>query len=81
MSSFTVKNIPDELYAQLRQLAAANHRSINSEIIVCIERSVGSRSIAEVETVLAEARKLRELIKDHPITDAEFNEAKRAGRP
>jgi antitoxin FitA len=81
MSSITVKNIPEELYEQLRQSAAANHRSINSEIIVCIERAVGSRSKIDVETILADARRLRELTKDHPITDAEFNEAKRAGRP
>ncbi|MGW8257906.1 MAG: TA system antitoxin ParD family protein [Thermoguttaceae bacterium] len=32
MSSITVKKIPEDLYEQLRQLAAATHRSINSEI-------------------------------------------------
>ncbi|MGD0382369.1 MAG: Arc family DNA-binding protein [Thermoguttaceae bacterium] len=80
MSTITVKNIPDDLYEQLRRTATANHRSINSEIIVCIERAVQGRSITDVETILADARRLREFTKDHPITDAEFNRAKRAGR-
>lgn len=39
MKTITVKNIPDNLYDRLRQSAEENHRSINSEIILCIERS------------------------------------------
>jgi antitoxin FitA len=80
MSSFTLKNIPEDLYEQLRQSAAANHRSINSEIIVCIEQTVHNRN-KDVETILANARKLREKIGALPITDAELTEAKKAGRP
>ena len=80
MSTFTVKNIPEDLYDQLRQAASANHRSINSEIIVCIERAVRSRKL-DVETILTNARKLRERIGKLPITDEELMEAKRAGRP
>ncbi|MGA2061815.1 MAG: Arc family DNA-binding protein [Thermoguttaceae bacterium] len=80
MSSITVKNIPDDLYERLRQSAAANHRSINSEIIVCIEQAVHSRK-NDVETILTNARKLRERIGKLPITDEELTDAKRAGRP
>jgi antitoxin FitA len=80
MATITVKNIPDELYEQLRESASANHRSINGEIIACIERSVGSPRI-DVEAVLARADQLRKLWKGPPITDDAFNEAKRAGRP
>jgi antitoxin FitA len=79
MSTITVKNIPDDLFEQLRQSAASNHRSINSEIIVCIERTIGRRK-KDVETILADARRLRELTKDHPISDSEFSRAKQAGR-
>ena len=43
MASITVKNIPDDLYLNLKQLANANHRSINSEILVCIEKAVRSQ--------------------------------------
>jgi len=81
MSSITVKNIPDDLYERLRQSAAANHRSINKEIIACIEGAVRGRGKAEVENILADARKLRELTKDHPISDALINKIKNEGRP
>ncbi|MEA3441264.1 MAG: Arc family DNA-binding protein, partial [Chloroflexota bacterium] len=40
MPTLTVKNIPDDLYAQLKRYAAMNRRSLNSEIIVCIERVI-----------------------------------------
>ncbi len=60
MSTVTIKNIPDDLYENLKRAAAANHRSINGEVIVCIERAVGARKIDE-EEVLQRARRLREL--------------------
>ena len=47
MASITVKNIPDELYARLKAVAESNRRSINGEIIVCIEQRdpIASRSV------------------------------------
>jgi plasmid stability protein len=79
MPTLTVKNIPGDLYAQLKQSAEINHRSLNSEIIVCIERSIRSNK-ANPEAVLARARKLRARTISHPITDDEFSQAKTAGR-
>ncbi len=79
MPTITLKNIPEELYAHLKQSAALNHRSINSEIIVCLERALCFRSVP-LESVLARARHVRESTREHPITDAEFAEAKAAGR-
>ena len=38
MPTITVKNIPEDLYARLKAYAAANRRSVNSQVIVCIER-------------------------------------------
>ena len=43
MATITVKNIPDELYERLKCVAEINRRSINSEIIVCIENAVVGR--------------------------------------
>lgn len=34
----TLKNIPDDLYRRLKETADAHHRSVNSEVIVCLER-------------------------------------------
>ena len=79
MATFTVKNIPDELYTRLKSVAVINRRSINSEIIMCIERAVVSRQINPIE-VLENARQLRKLTANHPIRDEEFNQAKAEGR-
>lgn len=80
MATITVKNIPDDLYERLKRTAAANHRSINSEIIVCIEKGVEQPAL-DVETFLAEARQLRELTAGHILTNQEINDAKNEGRP
>lgn len=79
MATVTVKNIPDELYARLKSVAVINRRSINSEIIMCIERAVVSRQINPIK-ILENARRLRKLTTKHPIGDEEFNQAKATGR-
>jgi len=79
MATVTVKNIPDELYERLKTVAEINRRSINSEIIVCIENAVTSRLINPDE-VLENARRLRQLTEGHRISDEEFNQAKAEGR-
>ena len=79
MPTITVKNIPAEIYEKLKKSAETSHRSINSEIIACIERSVRSQQI-DPALLLANARKLRNKTTSHPITDSEFNQAKIAGR-
>ena len=79
MATITVKNIPDELYARLKSVAGTNRRSINSEIIVCIENAVASRRI-NLDDALKNARQLRQLTAGHLISDEEFNQAKAEGR-
>jgi antitoxin FitA len=79
MPSITVKNIPPELYERLKQAAKANHRSINREVIACIENAIYPRPF-NYELFLAEARKLREKFGDYLITDDEITQAKREGR-
>jgi len=79
MATVTVKNIPDELYERLKTVAEINRRSINSEIIVCIENAVTSRRINPDE-VLENARRLRQLTAGRRIGDEEFNQAKAEGR-
>jgi plasmid stability protein len=79
MATVTVKNIPDELYERLKTAAETHRRSINSEIIVCIENAVMSRRINPDE-VLENARRLRQLTAGHLISADEFNRAKAEGR-
>lgn len=79
MKTITVKNIPTDVYEKLKKSAKQNRRSINSEIIVCIERAVGSQDI-NPETVVNHARQLREKTAPYPIPDEELIEARNAGR-
>ena len=80
MPTLTVKNIPEDLYVQLKRYAAMNRRSLNSEILMCIEKAVRSRRI-NPEIMLARARHLRAKTEKYPIGDNEFNQAKMMGRP
>ena len=80
MPSITVKNISPELYKRLKASAEANRRSLNSEIIACIEQTVTSRKI-NPEEFLERARKLRAKTSASPLTDETFNQAKHASRP
>ena len=80
MPNLTIKNIPEDLYEELKRRAEANRRSIDREAILCIERMVHSRKI-DPEKYLLRARQLREKTKHHPITDDEFSAAKASGRP
>lgn len=79
MATITVKNIPDELYAQLKKVAKANQRSINSEVIYAIRRAVvmGPR---DVESILEGARQTRELTANYVISDKEIEQAINTGR-
>ncbi len=79
MPTITVKNIPLELYERLKQTAKANRRSINSEIIVCIERAMNTQK-ARPEEIVASARQLREKTARYLISDDEFTRLKSEGR-
>ncbi len=80
MASLTLKSIPDELYGQLKARAAEHRRSLNSEILVCLERAVAAEP-AEPQKALAIADALRDRLRIPRLTDARLRTAKSAGRP
>lgn len=41
MATITLKNIPTKLYERLKHFAKIRHRSLNSEIIYNLEKSLG----------------------------------------
>ena len=45
MPSITLKNIPDKLFARIKESARRNHHSVNSEILLCLESSMSPRKI------------------------------------
>lgn len=42
MPALTIKGIPDEVYRKLKAAAERHRRSLNSEAIVCLERSLST---------------------------------------
>ncbi len=80
MATITLKNIPDDLYDQIKQSARTNRRSINSEIITCIEQTLRGRKI-DPEKVLAAARALRRKTTGYLFTEKDITQVKNSGRP
>ncbi len=80
MPNLTVKNIPPILYERLKQRAADNRRSINSEILMIIEQALLTRTSAEVERLIEGARKIRELTAGYSLTTEEIQKAIDEGR-
>ncbi len=79
-TTITIKNIPSDLYALLKQNAAINRRSINNETIAIIENSLCGKKLSP-DDFLVSARKLREKTKRFVLTDDFINQAKNEGRP
>jgi len=57
-TSLTLKSIPEPIYRRVKLAAARNHRSMNSEIIACLEQALAPHLI-DPEASLEAARRLR----------------------
>jgi plasmid stability protein len=75
MATLTIKNIPDALYEQLKQSAARHRRSVNSEVIVCLEKVLGSSSV-DPTNFLTSIRALRKNISTVFVTEEDLCAAK-----
>ena len=82
MATLTIKNFPDELYAELTKTAKRHRRSINSEAIVRLEQGLLAVQ-PDLETTLARIRRNREVMKAKGVwlTDELLDLAKNEGRP
>lgn len=80
MATMTIKNVPDDLYNELKQRAETNRRSLNNEVILLIERSLRSYRPSP-EEIEQNARRLRELTAHYHLSNEELNEWKNKGRP
>lgn len=79
MPSITLKNIPDDLYEKLKESAQLHRRSLNSEVLHCVERTLDTHKI-DVEEYLELAKQARKITVDHPLTNEMLEEAKNWGR-
>jgi plasmid stability protein len=80
MATLTVKNIPDDLYARVKEAAARNRRSVNSEIIARIEASLMPTRVA-AEHIVARVRRLHAQLGGKTLSVDQYDEARREGRP
>ena len=79
MATLTIKNIPDEVYQRLKHQAAEHRRSLNQEIISCLEQFSGGVPV-DPGTFLARAREMRKLVKGPDLTERRLKQLKSAGR-
>ncbi|AFY35232.1 Arc family DNA-binding protein [Calothrix sp. PCC 7507] len=68
MATLYVRNLPDDLYAKLQELAASEHRSINAQVITLLEQALKTeaqqaedQNRQNVLKVLEESRRRRRL--------------------
>jgi len=80
MPALTIKNIPDSLFDQLKSAADLHRRSINSEVLVCLEQALVAKKTNPNER-LKRIEQLRASIKPNNLTLDEINQAIENGRP
>ena len=80
MPAITVKNIPDALYENLKLSARVHHRSINSEIIACLEKELLLEKVSTGKRI-ENARLLRSKLKIEVADVDEIESLIDKGRP
>lgn len=80
MTTLTIKNIPDEIYQNLKQQAALHRRSLNNEVIISLEQILGEKKPGAI-TIINKARKLRAKSANYTLTEKILKIAKDQGRP
>jgi len=89
MKAITISNIPHELYDKIEKRAKANKRSVNTEIIACLEHATTTgRDPVKIKTtpadILQQAQYIRKRIKTrshNTLTNTEIRQAINQGRP
>lgn len=78
-TTITLKGIPDNIYERLKASAAANHRSLNSEVIACLEATLMTQRVS-VPDQLAAIRAIRARLPEARFNHDEIDRLKRQGR-
>ncbi|MDX8393353.1 MAG: Arc family DNA-binding protein [Mariprofundales bacterium] len=79
MPALTIKNIPDELYNEIKYIAKQHHRSINSEVIVCLKRILLPKTTSPEDTIKS-IRNVRIQITPNIITVEDIEQSINEGR-
>ena len=78
-AAITVKNIPDELYGKLKYSAEQHRRSVNSELISCLEQVLLPHRLEASDHIVA-AQSIRKRFTSLKISASEIQDAKILGR-
>jgi len=80
MPNITVKGIPEELYDRLKRRAAEEHRSLNGQVIACLERELLAEK-PDPEALLQKIDSLRQKLFLKTGSTKDLQKAKESGRP
>jgi len=80
MANLTIKNIPQPLVEKLKIQASLHRRSLNREVIRCLECAAESVPL-DPDSLLAKARAIRQAPTHMRLTDKILRELKEKGRP
>ena len=80
MPAITIKNIPDNLYKQIKKSAAQNYRSINGEVLYRLQNSLTEKQV-DPEELIKKIAEYRNKLKTPELTDEFLEMAKNQGRP
>jgi len=80
VATITLKNVPTEVHAALKQRAKRHKRSLNQEAIVCLDLALG-RAPRDSQVVLERIRSVRSQLSVKQVDLDWIDKAKRQGRP
>jgi antitoxin FitA len=80
MATLTIKNVPEPLVRRLKRRAAAHRRSLNLEVISCLETTVRATPL-DAQALLARVRAIRRSPVDGRLSEALLRRLKSSGRP
>ncbi len=79
MANLTIKNLPKPVLRRLKARAVLHRRSLNLEVISCLETLVQSAPL-DAEALLARVREIRRTPARTRLTDRELARLKASGR-
>jgi plasmid stability protein len=79
MATLTIKNVPDKLVRRLKSQATLHRRSLNLEVIACLEAATGATPV-DPDALLAIARAIRPTPAGIRLTDRVIEDAITRGR-
>jgi plasmid stability protein len=79
MANLTIKNVPKPVLRRLKARAVLHRRSLNLEVIACLESLVQSAPV-DADALLARVREIRRRPARARLTDRVLTRLKAAGR-